>query len=87
MRLLIYIILGYLAYRVVRTLVKQAYQQKVRKTDAPSLRADDVMIQDPQCGIYFARRDAVALTLEGRTLYFCSESCKEKFLANHKRTD
>ncbi len=87
MRLLIYLILGYLIYRVVRTVVRQASQQKVRKTDAPPLQADDVMIQDPQCGIYFARRDGVALTHEGRTLYFCSESCKEKFLAKYTRTD
>ena len=87
MRLLIYIILGYLIYRVVRTFVRQTPQQKVRKTEAPPLQADDVMIQDPQCGIYFARRDGVALTYEGRSLYFCSESCKEKFLAEHTHTD
>jgi YHS domain-containing protein len=83
MRLLIYLILGYLIYRVVRTFVVQTSRQKVRKTDAPPLQADDVMIQDPQCGIYFAKRDGVSLTHEGRTLYFCGESCKEKFLAVH----
>ena len=87
MRLLIYILLGYLIYRFIRPLFRQTPQQKVHKTDTPPLQADDVMIQDPQCGIYFARRDGVSLTHEGRTLYFCSESCKEKFLAKHAHTD
>lgn len=87
MRLLIYIILGFLIYRFIRSLIRQTPQQKVHKTDAPPLQADDVMIQDPQCGIYFARRDGVHLTQEGRTLYFCSESCKEKFLTKHAHTD
>ena len=85
MRLLIYIILGYLIYRMVRTWALSRNQQKVHKTDTQPLQADDVMIQDPQCGIYFARRDGVSLTHEGRTLYFCSESCKEKFLEKHTR--
>lgn len=85
MRLLIYLILAYLAYRVIRTWLGQSSRQRVHKTDATPLQADDVMIQDPQCGTYFARRDGVSLTHEGRTLYFCSESCKEKFLAKHMR--
>jgi uncharacterized protein len=45
------------------------------------LKADDVMIKDPQCGIYFAKRDAVIVQEDGRTHYFCSEACKEKYLA------
>ncbi|MBI5063763.1 MAG: YHS domain-containing protein [Desulfatitalea sp.] len=87
MRLLIYIVCAYVIYKVVKTWLRQTAQPRVRKTDAPPRQAEDVMIQDPQCGIYFARRDGVPLTHEGRTLYFCSESCKEKFLAKYARTD
>jgi YHS domain-containing protein len=87
MRLLIYIILFYLVYRVARSLLKPSGRQRVQRSDTPPMQADDIMIQDPQCGTYFARRDGVALTHNGQALYFCSESCKEKFLLKHKRMD
>jgi YHS domain-containing protein len=41
---------------------------------------DNVMVKDPYCNIYFARRDGVHLSLKGKDVYFCSTECKEKFL-------
>jgi len=41
---------------------------------------DDVMVQDPFCGIYFSKRDGVSLNIAGKEVYFCSTECKEKFL-------
>jgi YHS domain-containing protein len=34
-------------------------------------------VKDPECGMYVASSLAVPLKMEGKTLYFCSEECKE----------
>jgi YHS domain-containing protein len=41
---------------------------------------DDVLIQDPVCQTYFARRNGVHLRHDGQDLYFCSNRCRERFL-------
>lgn len=85
-RLLIIIILVIVVYRAVKSWLGGPSRPHVRSTTGQApMKADDVMIQDPECGIYFARRDAVALDENGKTLYFCSEACKEKYLAKKKR--
>jgi YHS domain-containing protein len=42
---------------------------------------DDVMIKDPFCEAYFPKRNGVHLTFGGKDLYFCSNQCKDKYLA------
>ena len=85
-RLLIYILLGVFIYRAVKNWSRGGGSKKMSSTDRTSLRADDVMIQDPQCGVYFAKRDGVSLIDGGQELHFCSEACKEKYLAARKST-
>jgi len=41
---------------------------------------DDVMVKDPFCEVYFPRREGHHLKYEGKDLYFCSSTCKEKFV-------
>lgn len=37
-------------------------------------------VQDPVCGMKFAKRQSAAETdYDGRTYYFCTEHCKEVF--------
>ena len=43
----------------------------------------DVMIKDPFCETYFAKRNGIPLNFGGKNLYFCSNQCKEKYLAAH----
>jgi YHS domain-containing protein len=42
---------------------------------------DDVMVKDPFCQTYFAKRNGVHLNFEGKDLYFCSAQCKDKYIA------
>lgn len=79
-RLLIYLILGIIIYRALKSLLGGTKSQQVRSSGRDHLQADDTMIQDPQCGTYFARRDGVALHGKGQTMYFCSETCKDKYV-------
>jgi YHS domain-containing protein len=44
---------------------------------------DDEMIRDPECGIYFPQRSAVALDQRHQVLYFCSTECRDRYLARH----
>lgn len=80
MKLLIYLILGIIIYRAFKTLMGGSGKQRVQSSGGEPLQADDVMIQDPQCGTYFARREGVPLHHNGQTLYFCSDTCKEKYI-------
>jgi len=41
---------------------------------------DNVMVKDPYCEVYFAKRDGVHLNIKGRDEYFCSKVCADKFL-------
>jgi len=48
------------------------------------------MPKDPVCGMEISPQDAVKLERDGKTFYFCSQNCKNKFLGksemkmNHK---
>lgn len=82
-RLLIFLIIAVLVYRALKSWVNPAQKPKVRRDDHVPLQADDVMRQDPQCGVYISKRDAIVLHHKGDVLYFCSEACKDKFLEQH----
>jgi uncharacterized protein len=84
-RIIIFALLGYLAYRVVRRWVRGKMGPDRVERRAPG-RIDDVMVKDPQCGMYFARRDGVALRLAERDLLFCSQECRDKYLAANSAT-
>lgn len=78
---LILILVIYLIYRAVKKWMIE--QQSLQNTDSPvgPARSDgsDVMIKDPQCGVYFPQRDGLSLTVSGETLYFCSEKCRDDY--------
>lgn len=38
-------------------------------------------VKDPVCGIYLEKSLSVPLDSGGSTLYFCSEECRDRFLA------
>ena len=46
---------------------------------------DDVMIKDPFCEAYFPRRNAVHLNLNGNDYYFCSEACRDQYIARQSK--
>ena len=78
MKLLILVLIGYLAYRSFKSWILNSSQQDTVKGNA-SAEIDGDMVKDPYCGVYFAKRDGVLLKLQGQDVYFCSEACKEKF--------
>ncbi|MBW2604850.1 MAG: hypothetical protein JRE28_11130 [Deltaproteobacteria bacterium] len=83
MRLLVLIGLLYLCYRLLRSWVLKEKLSHKTTFGKKAGEIDDVMVKDPYCEMYFAKRDGVHLNIEGRDVYFCSKECKDKFLEKH----
>ena len=78
MRALIFIILGYLAYRLVKSWLRSFVPPDDEPEQTES--GETELIQDPECGTYFLRQRGVPARINGETLYFCSETCRNKYL-------
>lgn len=44
----------------------------------------DEMVQDPACGTYLPRHEALRVWVKGQERFFCSEACRDKFLEESK---
>lgn len=75
MRLLIWLLLGYIAFRILKNLAAPKAPPQMGEQHRP----DEETVQDPVCKVYLSKRDAVIGTLEGERHYFCSMACLEKF--------
>jgi YHS domain-containing protein len=83
MRFIIYLVLAYVAYRVLKAIVSPKDRISRRENGG----VIDEMVQDPQCKIYIPRREAIEKAIGGRTYHFCSEACATKFLQEGRRED
>lgn len=75
MRMLIWLILIYVGYRIVKGFLDQ---RKAEEGKAPPPPVEETH-KDPVCGVYVAKDDAVIGNLEGDRIYFCSMECLHKF--------
>ncbi|MBW1841827.1 MAG: hypothetical protein JRI75_08535 [Deltaproteobacteria bacterium] len=82
MRLLIFLGLIYLGYRAVKSWL---FQNSTPKPvfDTVGTDMDDLMVRDPFCEVYFPKRDGMHLKVNGEDLYFCSNECRDGFIASH----
>lgn len=81
MRLLIFLGLIYLGYRMLKSLKIQSVSPKTTVGEKGN-DAGDLMVKDPFCQVYFPKKDAVHLNVNGEDLYFCSEACRDGFIAS-----
>lgn len=75
-RLLIWLLLGYLVFRFLKTL---AEPKKNQSPPGSTYHGGDETVQDPVCKKYLDKDDAIVGTLDGTRHYFCSMDCLEKF--------
>lgn len=86
LRLLAFIGLVFLLTKGIRLWLAAARAgQRLSKAGQEQSRIDDVMVKDPYCNVYFPKRDGVHLRLKSEDLYFCSETCRDSFLAKRKK--
>ena len=83
MRLLIFLALLYLGYRALKIWIRRNVLNGTNayRHTGPGDQIDEMMVKDPVCDIYFPKNSGVALHIDGKTLYFCSEECKKKYLS------
>lgn len=53
---------------------------------ARSEKAVAKLVRDPQCGTYVAETSAIAVSHGGAMVHFCSERCRDEYLATPRAT-
>ena len=86
-RFFILAIVAYVFYRALKNWMIGGGGARVDQGREPNGAVDDVLIQDPVCKTYFARRDGVHLRQEGHDLYFCSPKCRDRYLQGGSPAD
>lgn len=80
-RALLYAIVGlialYLLRRFFRPHLPRGQPGRRASTGGPT---EELLVRDPQCGIYLPREAGIKRTVRGEEHYFCSEECLEAFV-------
>ena len=79
LRILLLIFLFYMLYRLL-TGGRQTDSKREEERRAPQPLSHDVLVEDPVCHTYIPRGQATTLHEKGMTLYFCSETCRDKYV-------
>ena len=82
MRFLIYIFLAYMAYRVLKSLIKPREQVEVSPGEVI-----DEMVKCTSCETYIPRREAIKKHVDGTPLNFCSRACADKYGQGEKQNE
>lgn len=81
-RLLILAVLLYIAWRLIRNLIREKIRieaEKGRKKGVDDSKVEDVLVEDPVCHTLIPKHQAIRLRQDGKTYYFCSDECCDKF--------
>ena len=81
-RLLILGVLLYIAWRLIRNLIREKIETEAEKRQqkgANGSKVQDVLVEDPVCHTLIPKHQAVRLRQDGKTYYFCSDKCCDKF--------
>ncbi len=88
LRLLAYLLLSVLLITVLRMVIGMVMRvassflsspKPVRPTGPTGVQTVGELKRDPVCGTYVLAENAVCKKVEGETLYFCSEACRDKY--------
>ncbi|MGR0481914.1 MAG: YHS domain-containing protein [Candidatus Electronema sp. V4] len=90
LRLLLLAALAYVVWRLLRRQLRDRIQAELlqqQKEQEKDEATEDMLVEDPACGILIPKQQAVRLRQDGRTYYFCSESCCDAFTSGTKGQD
>ena len=66
---------------LIRSVLKSIQGFGKTRSKKPPAEETGVMVKDPVCGMYMDSRLAIRLDRRDKPVYFCSESCKSKYLS------
>lgn len=79
-RFILFLILIYLLYRIIKGFWGTAKQIHKSRTTG----VIDEMVQDPYCETYIPHREAIRKSIDGKEYFFCSQECADKFESERK---
>ena len=82
-KILIFALIFYVGYTLISA-IKRSLSAPRQQPPAEKSREGETMERDPQCGTYVPRSDAVSKSIKGTTQYFCSDKCRDAYLAEKK---
>jgi uncharacterized protein len=77
--LLLGILVSYLAYRLVKKGRKFFNPGSPGPQRSPRPEEPQVLVQDPICGTFIPRKEALKFHKDGQDYFFCSEGCLKRF--------
>ncbi|AEH44635.1 YHS domain-containing protein [Thermodesulfatator indicus DSM 15286] len=81
-RIILIIVLFLLIWFTIKAIWKDLRQARPKaKTSSSPPEVTDKLVKDPVCGVYCPRKTAYTAIWQGKVYYFCSEECRQKFLA------
>lgn len=80
-KLIISIIIIYLLYKVLR-----GWKAVTGPSKKNLPAAGEDLVEDPLCHTYVPVSHAYRVSIEGKTLYFCSQKCVDKYTAAQRKT-
>lgn len=78
-RFILGLAVGYLLYRLVKKTMRAYREARDASPREPGGRETEVLVQDPVCGTFIPRQDALKAQKDGRDYFFCSEGCLKRF--------
>ena len=92
LRFFVFIIIIYLLYKIfygvrrVKTESSENQQFESQRAYGPATgpQAGEDLVEDPVCHTYVPISQAYKKEISGRSYYFCSQACAEKYLSKNK---
>ena len=87
-RLAILCLVIYLVYKLAKWIIMAPglRGREVPGRQVPAAPGED-LVEDPYCHIYVPMSQAHKATIDGQDLYFCSETCFEKYTSEHSKKE
>ena len=83
-RILILAVLFYILYRLLFGGKKKGLGRSQKPTEIP---AQDTLAEDPICHTYVPESQSLSVEKDGKTYYFCSKECLDKFTDQQERSE
>ncbi len=82
LRLLLIVLLLCLGIKVLVYVARQlsAKRQRPEVEGWNTVHGANEMVRDPVCGIYIPAQEAVSVVKAGKTVHFCSDECRQRFV-------
>ena len=77
-RFIISLVVSYLVYRLVKKGIR-AWKEGRPASRGPGSQDPKVLVQDPICGTFIPRQEALKAQKDGQDYFFCSEGCLKRF--------